>query len=79
MAYFPNGTSGACFAEQCARCRYGGKPCPIAMVQMMYNYDACGNETATAILDDLVSDDGVCSMFNLDPDWFENKQTELLL
>ena len=72
MAYFPNGSSGDCFAEQCYQCRYGDRPCPIYYVQSTYNYDACNNEVATKILDHLVSDDGTCSMFKMDPDTFRS-------
>lgn len=63
MAYFSNGTEGMCFDEQCLKCRYGEKPCPIACIQMNYNYEACNNKTASAILDDLVKNNGTCMMF----------------
>ena len=63
MAYFSNGSEGMCFDDQCAKCKYGLLPCPIALVQIMYNYDAANNEVATKILDSLVSDNGTCSMF----------------
>jgi hypothetical protein len=68
MAYFPNGLSGECFANQCARCKYGEAPCPIALVQAVYNYDACNNEVATKILGALVKDNGRCAMFAMDPE-----------
>jgi len=74
MAYFPNGTEGAVFDEQCSKCKYGDKPCPIAFAQMEYNYEACNNKTAKSILDLLVKDNGTCSMwrefktdFEIDP------------
>lgn len=63
MAYFPNGSAGECFENQCEKCKYGEEPCPICGVQYNYNYEACNNKTARAILDDLVSDDGTCKMF----------------
>ena len=63
MAYFSNGSEGACFDNQCSICKYGTQPCPIALVQMQYNYSACNNSVARAILDDLVSDNGECAMF----------------
>lgn len=62
MAYFSNSTDGELFCEQCSKCKYGEKPCPIALVQMEYNYDACNNEVATKILELLVKDDGTCEM-----------------
>ena len=77
MAYFPNGSSGECFDRQCQRCRYGQQPCPIAFAQVNWNYKACNNKVATEILDSLVSNDGKCSMFALDPDWFEDKQMKM--
>lgn len=63
MAYFANGSEGECFDNQCLRCKYGQDPCPIAYVQMNFNYDAVGNDVATKILNELVKDDGTCTMF----------------
>jgi hypothetical protein len=77
MAYFSNSSEGYTFNEQCMRCRYGEQPCPIALVKYLYNYDACNNETATKILDSLVKQDGTCTMYELDPDWFEQRQEEM--
>lgn len=63
MAYFSNGTEGMVFDYQCSLCKYGDKSCPIAFVQLEYNYDACNNEVARKILDTLVANNGECSMF----------------
>jgi len=63
MAYFANSSDGMRFDEQCEQCKFGQKPCPIALVQTEYNYEACNNKIARAILDILVKDNGVCSMF----------------
>lgn len=63
MAYFSNGTEGMAFDDQCGRCKYGQLPCPIAAVQMHYNYDAANNKVATDILKGLVKDDGTCEMW----------------
>jgi hypothetical protein len=63
MAYFANGTEGMVFDKQCAKCKYGDKPCPIALDQFTYNYDACNNKVASNILDILVSDNGTCEMY----------------
>lgn len=75
MAYFANGTEGEVFDEQCIRCKYGDRCCPIAAVQSMYNYDAVNNLVATEILSNLILDDGTCIMyeqfktdFAIDPD-----------
>lgn len=63
MAYFANGNERMCFDEQCARCKYGEKPCPIALVQFDYNYEACNNQLASSILNQLVKNNGDCTMF----------------
>ena len=63
MAYFSNGSEGMCFDIQCMQCKYGDKPCPIALVQYIYNYDACNNEVASKILNELVKGGGTCTMF----------------
>lgn len=63
MAYFSNGSDGLVFDEQCSRCKFGDKPCPIALAQGIYNYDACNNKVATDILDTLVKNDGTCVMY----------------
>lgn len=65
MAYFSNGSEGMVFDEQCALCRYGNDPCPIFAVQLNYNYDACNNEIATKILNDLITNDGTCYMYKM--------------
>ena len=54
MAYFSNGSEGEVFDVECRKCSLGDKACPIFIVQSTYNYDACNNKTARAILDDLV-------------------------
>ena len=63
MAYFANGSEGMGFDEQCLKCKYGEVFCPIAFVQTTYNYDACNNKIATKILDELVKQDGTCTVF----------------
>lgn len=67
MAYFSNGSEGMVFDEQCAKCKFGDKPCPIAFVQMDANYDQLKDTTGTArkILDHLVKDDGTCTVFEM--------------
>jgi ferredoxin len=62
MGYFSNGTEGSAFDAECAGCKYGEESCPIAFVQIEYNYEACNNKTARSILDALVSNDGTCAM-----------------
>lgn len=64
MAYFPNGSSCEILANQCGHCKYGEEPCPIYQVQVTYNYDACNDQLASAILNDLVSNEKGCEMFN---------------
>ena len=78
MAYFANSTEGECFEDQCSECKYGQEPCPIYQVQFHYNYDACNNEVARKILDDLVSDNGACFMFEeFKKDFQINKSKDL--
>lgn len=79
MAYFPNGSAGECFVEQCLRCVYGEETCPIALVQMLYNYKAVNNQAATEILNLLVSHDGTCAMFEMDKNHFERNDSNLEL
>ena len=71
MAYFSNSSEGDVFVAQCGRCKYGQSSCPIAFVQMMYNYDAVNNAEATAILDALVKQDGTCTVFEMAKKEFE--------
>jgi len=73
MAYFSNGSEGVVFDDQCARCKYGQHPCPIALVQMDANYDRFNDKsgTATRILNNLVKDDGTCEMFEMAKQDFE--------
>lgn len=65
MAYYSNGSEGDCFSYQCSICKYGNEPCPIALIQMEYNYDQLKDSTGTArkVLNELVANDGTCSMF----------------
>lgn len=67
MAYFSNGSEGMVFDRQCGRCKFGDKPCPIAFIQMEYNYDQHKDTSgvATKILDTLVKNDGTCTVFEM--------------
>ena len=67
MAYFSNGTEGMVFDDQCARCKFGKHPCPIAFVQVDANYDQHKDVSGTArkILDHLVKDDGTCTVYEM--------------
>jgi len=65
MAYFSNGTEGMALDNQCAKCKYGEDACPVYFVQYTFNYEACNNKTARAILDCLIHDDGKCEMYEL--------------
>ena len=67
MAYYPNSSAGGNLDAQCAQCKYGEKPCPIALAQMMCNYDACNNKVATEVLNYIVTDETGCQLFVLDP------------
>ena len=54
MAYFANSTEGMQLEEECASCPLGQKGCPIYIAQALYNYEACNNKLARAILNSLV-------------------------
>lgn len=56
MAYFSNGSEADLFYNECFEC-LNNEPCPIALVQSEYNYDACNNKTARAILNHLITQD----------------------
>lgn len=63
MAYFSNATEGAILDAQCPNCP-GGPQCPVALVQLIYNYDqvTAGNEKLREAISLLISDDGMCNM-----------------
>jgi formate hydrogenlyase subunit 6/NADH:ubiquinone oxidoreductase subunit I len=62
-AYFSNSCEGIVFDYQCTLCKWGEEPCPIALVQHEYNYEACNNTVARKILDELVENNGTCAMW----------------
>jgi hypothetical protein len=76
MAYFSNGTEGMVLDHQCSLCKYGDEPCPIYLVQSLYNYDACNNEVARKILDELIENNGTCAMFKAFKKDFSRKAEE---
>ena len=63
MAYFANGSEGAVLDEQCAEC-LPHDPCPIAWVQLEYNYTQCsaGQEKMAELMNCLVDEKGNCRM-----------------
>lgn len=67
MAYFSNGSEGMVFDDQCAKCKFGQKPCPIALVQVSYNYDQLRDKSGVArnILNTLVKPDGTCTVWEM--------------
>lgn len=77
MAYFSNGTDGMAFDNQCGRCKYGQSPCPVAAMQMLYNYDQVGNDLARKIMDNFVKDDGTCTVFEMAKSDFEIDPNQL--
>jgi len=64
MAYFPNGSAGEVLDNQCAECPLGDGPCPVLLVQMMYNYDqlAVGQEKLREAMTILVDNGGICQV-----------------
>ena len=79
MAYFSNGQEGSCFDEECSTCKYGQDPCPIAFVQINYNYDSVNKKVATKILNALIKDDGTCEMKKMSNNFSENPKDETLV
>ena len=68
MAYFSNGTEGENLDAQCSECLHGSDDltilCPIAAVQMDFNYVQCrdGNEALMEAMNLLVDEKGNCKM-----------------
>lgn len=81
MAYFSNGSEGMVLDDQCAKCKVGQKPCPIALVQVVYNYDQLNDEsgTATKILDTLIRPDGTCTVWEMAKEDFAIDPNQLQL
>lgn len=79
MAYFSNGSEGTVFDDQCAKCKFGDKPCPIAAIQIQYNYNQLNDKTGTAkhIMDELVNDKGECSIWKMAKQDFEIDPNQL--
>lgn len=73
MAYFSNGSEGMVFDDQCAKCKYGQAPCPVAAMQLLYNYDQHKDTSgiATKIMDNFVKQDGTCEMWKMAKSDFE--------
>jgi hypothetical protein len=65
MAYFSNGTEGMVLDNQCSECIYGEEPCPIALMQLEFNYEQIGNTLARRIMDTLIDEKGICQMKKL--------------
>ena len=65
MAYFSNSSDGAILDAQCDECLYGKADnigCPIALAQMLFNYDQNGNDDLEKCLNMLVDKHGTCQM-----------------
>ena len=81
MAYFPNSSAdtlteqcydcplGAGWDNPLQKRLFGDerplRPCPVAFVQLQYNYDQVGNPNLKAAMTLLVNDDGVCEVRKL--------------
>lgn len=76
MAYFSNGSEGEVFDHQCGRCKFGDKPCPVAAMQLLWNYDQVGNRLAEQIMDNFVKKDGTCTVFEMAKSEFEIDPTQ---
>lgn len=63
MAYFSNSSAGVNFDQGCMDCPLADHDdflCPIAKVQLAYNYEQVGNRAATEILEALVDQEDGC-------------------
>lgn len=68
MPYFPNASDPrACrFQNECADCSLGEKPCPVALVLLVHNYDQANNEKLEEAMNLLVCEEtGECKMKTL--------------
>ncbi len=55
MGYFGNSSEGEPFEEDCATCPLGEYPCPIAGVQLEFNYVSCNNKIGRDILNRFIT------------------------
>lgn len=65
MGYFSNGCEGEILDKQCDECVIPNEePCPILLVQLLYNYDQHdkGNEKLVDCLNNLIDESGMCKM-----------------
>jgi len=67
MAYFSNSSEGAVLDKQCEECPledYSDKPCPVIIIQQLYNYDQLykGNEQLKEAMNYLVNEKGICQI-----------------
>ena len=64
MAYFSNGCEGEVLEVQCADCPLGGGPCPVKLIQLLYNYEQLddGQEKLKDSMSMLVDNEGVCQV-----------------
>lgn len=92
MAYFPNGTAGACYEEQyCSNCVHDDEErgCAVMLLHNLFNYDQCNSgktgKAIKAFLETLIPEtkDGLgaeqCSMFiaKADPEAEEAERRRL--
>ena len=71
MAYFSNSSDGSVFDAQCSKCKFGNYACPVAAMQLLWNYDQVGNKLAEQIMDNFVKQDGTCTVFEMAKEDFE--------
>ena len=78
MVYFSNSGEGMWLDEQCCECIHEDETalCPIAEIQLMYNYDQVGNELAEKIMDKLISKGG-CRMKPMIEKYYKKKPLDI--
>ena len=67
MAVISNSDEDFLSLEDCAQCVFGDEFCPVAYLQVMFNYDQLKNEKVKEMLDILLPD-ARC--------WFMNNKSE---
>ena len=79
MAYFSNGSEGMILDEQCIECIHEDPDagCPIALAQMLFNYDQVNNADLRKCLNMLVDDNrGECQMKPLIEQYYKKRPME---
>jgi hypothetical protein len=64
VAVYSNSTDGMVLGDQCSKCIFGEKACPILQAQLEYNYSQHDSRVAKQILETIVSTQYSCEMMH---------------